>query len=236
MIKKRMNAKRKALYALVILITYVCTTFFLTPYMRAVKAVTYSYGSTGGPIVELQTRLKRWGYYTGTIDGIYGYRTFAAVKYFQSKNGLTVDGVAGNATLAALGFNIGAAGGGTTSTSTTNNSNVWLLAKVINGESRGEPYEGQVAVGAVILNRTRDSRFPSTIAGVIYQPGAFTATVDGQIDADVEQSSINAARDALNGWDPSGGAIYYYNPAKTTNAWIWSRPLIKIIGSHRFCK
>ncbi|MDP4090112.1 MAG: spore cortex-lytic enzyme [Bacillota bacterium] len=237
MVGKILKANHKVFYTLVILVTYVFTTFFLTPYTAAVKAVTYSYGSTGGPVIELQTRLKRWGYYNGTIDGVYGYRTFTAVKYFQSKNGLTADGVAGNQTLAALGFNIGNTGTTTTSTtSTTSNSNVWLLARVINGEARGEPYEGQVAVGAVILNRTRDSRFPSTIAGVIYQPGAFTATVDGQIDANVEQSSINAARDALNGWDPSGGAIYYYNPAKTTNAWIWSRPVITVIGSHKFCK
>jgi N-acetylmuramoyl-L-alanine amidase len=110
-----------------------------------------------------------------------------------------------------------------------------LLARLINGEARGEPYEGQVAVGAVVLNRTRDSRFPSSIAGVIYEPRAFTATVDGQINAQLEQNSINAARDALNGWDPSGGAVYYFNPAKATSKWIWSRPLIKIIGTHRFC-
>lgn len=111
-----------------------------------------------------------------------------------------------------------------------------LLSRLINGEARGEPYQGQVAVGAVVLNRTRDPRFPSTVAGVIYAPGAFTATVDGQIDANIEQSSINAARDALNGWDPSGGAVYYFNPATATSAWIWSRPLIKIIGHHRFCR
>lgn len=234
MIKRVLKAKRKAMYAVVILLTYLFTTVFISPYQAAVNAVTYNYGSKGSVVTEIQTRLKRWGYYNGSVDGIYGYRTFLAVKSFQSKNKLKVDGVVGNATLAALGINTG--GSKPAAATTTNNSNVMLLARVINGEARGEPYEGQVAVGAVVLNRTRDSRFPNTIAGVVYQPGAFTAIVDGQIHAELKQTSINAARDALNGWDPSGGAIYYYNPAKTTNKWIWSRPVIKVIGSHKFCK
>ncbi|NSJ92358.1 spore cortex-lytic enzyme, partial [Coprococcus sp. MSK.21.13] len=119
---------------------------------------------------------------------------------------------------------------------TSNNQDINLLARVINGEARGEPYEGQVAVGAVILNRTRDPRFPNTIAGVVYQPLAFTAVADGQINAAMEQSSMKAAMDAINGWDPSGGAVYYFNPATATSSWIWSRPLIKVIGKHRFCK
>lgn len=119
-----------------------------------------------------------------------------------------------------------------------NTSDVQLLARAINGEARGEPYEGQVAVGAVILNRVRDSRFPNTIAGVIYQPGAFTAVADGQINVPIDESStvVKAARDALNGWDPTEGAVYYFNPDTATNKWIWSRPLIKTIGKHRFCK
>jgi N-acetylmuramoyl-L-alanine amidase len=136
--------------------------------------------------------------------------------------------------LAALGINVSS--GSTSSGSESSNQSVILIARLINGEARGEPYEGQVAVGAVVLNRTRDPRFPSTVPGVIYQPGAFTAIVDGQIHANMEQSSINAARDALNGWDPSDGAIYYFNPATATSSWIWSRPLIKIIGKHRFCR
>lgn len=116
-------------------------------------------------------------------------------------------------------------------------SDVQLLARAINGEARGEPYEGQVAVGAVILNRVKSSKFPNTIAGVIYEPGAFTAVSDGQINVAISESStvVKAARDALNGWDPSGGALYYFNPATATNKWIWSRPLIKTIGKHRFC-
>ena len=117
-------------------------------------------------------------------------------------------------------------------------SDVQLLARAINGEARGEPYEGQVAIGAVILNRVKDSRFPNTIAGVIYQSGAFTAVADGQINQAMEDEAtvMKAARDAMNGWDPTGGAVYYFNPATATNKWIWSRPLIKTIGKHRFCK
>lgn len=242
MIKRIFKGKRKILYAVVILITYLATTLFFTPFMDAVNAATYSYGSKGSVVREIQTRLKRWGYYNASIDGVYGYRTFTAIKAFQKKNGLNADGVTGPQTLKALGISTPAAPATTASrgtaapaAKTTSNQNELLLARVINGEARGEPYEGQVAVGAVVINRTRDSRFPNTIAGVVYQPGAFTAIVDGQIHAEMVQSSINAARDALNGWDPSGGAVFYYNPAKTTNQWIYSRPIIKVIGKHRFC-
>lgn len=117
-------------------------------------------------------------------------------------------------------------------------SDIQLMARAINGEARGEPYEGQVAVGAVILNRVKSSQFPNTIAGVIYQSGAFTAVADGQINVPIKQGStvLKAAQDAMNGWDPTGGAIYYFNPTTATNKWIWSRPLIKTIGKHRFCK
>lgn len=120
----------------------------------------------------------------------------------------------------------------------SNTSDIQLMARAINGEARGEPYEGQVAVGAVILNRVKDSRFPNTISGVIYQPGAFTAVADGQINAPIDESSTvyKAARDAMNGWDPTGGCVYYFNPSTATNKWIWSRPLVKTIGKHRFCK
>ena len=122
--------------------------------------------------------------------------------------------------------------------SSTSDSDIQLLARAINGEARGEPYEGQVAVGAVILNRVRHSSFPNTIAGVIYQPGAFTAVADGQINVPIDENSTvyKAARDALNGWDPTNGCIYYFNPDTATNSWIWSRPLVKVIGKHRFCK
>ena len=190
------------------------------------------YGSRGTEVRNIQTRLKSWGYYTGWIDGIYGDYTVRAVKKFQSAHGLTPDGIAGSATLAKIGLPTGS----TTSQSGTSNNNVTLLAMVINGEARGETYEGQVAVGAVVLNRVRHSSFPNSIAGVIYQNGAFTAVTDGQINKPIESSCFNAARDALNGWDPTGGAIYYYNPSTATNQWIRRRPIIRTIGKHVFCK
>ncbi len=183
-------------------------------------------GSSGSEVTSIQSRLKDWGYYTGRVDGVYGQKTADAVSYFQSRNGLTPDGVAGPATLAKIGLPSG---------SSSNSNNVTLLAKAINGEARGESYEGQVAVGAVILNRVKHSSFPNTIAGVIYQPGAFTAVDDGQIEYPVQSSCYSAARDALNGWDPSGGAIYYYNPVTATSKWIRTRTIIKTIGNHVFC-
>ncbi len=240
MFKKVFSFKKIALYLAIIMLTYVVSSIYLSPFNNTVGAIAYKWGSKGVIVTEIQRRLKAWGYYKGGLDGVYGYQTYLAVRSFQSKNGLAVDGIAGDRTLNALGINAGQWNTGTTAANTnTNNTSdgdVQLLARCINGEARGEPYEGQVAVGATIVNRTRDSRFPSTIAGVIYQPGAFTAIVDGQIHAQMYPSSIKAARDALNGWDPSGGAVFYYNPAKTTNQWIWSRPVIKVIGSHRFCK
>lgn len=192
------------------------------------KAAISYYGSKGSEVTEIQKRLKAWGYYKGAIDGKYGYQTYQAVRYFQSKNGLKVDGVAGKATLYALGLPTGA--------SATTNKNLDLLARLIHGEARGEPYEGMVAVGAVVLNRVRDSRFPNTVAGVIYQPGAFDVVADGQINLAPDDKSLKAARDALNGWDPSYGCIYYFNPATATSKWIWSRPLVVKIGNHNFCK
>lgn len=187
-------------------------------------------GSTGSEVRNIQSRLKSWGYYSGSVDGIYGYNTAEAVKSFQRKHGLTPDGICGPATLQKIGLSSGS------SSSSSYSNDVQLLARVINGEARGEPYVGQVAVGAVVLNRVNSSSFPNTIAGVIYQNGAFTAVTDGQINVAIEQSCYNAARDALNGWDPTGGAIYYYNPATATSSWIWSRPIITQIGKHVFCK
>ena len=185
-------------------------------------------GSQGTEVRNIQTRLKSWGYYSYTVDGIYGWRPAEAVKKFQRKHGLVADGIAGPRTLEKIGLPTG-------ETSSYNN-NVNLLARLINGEARGESYTGQVAVGAVVLNRVRSSSFPNTISGVIYQPGAFTAVSDGQINKPVVQSCVNAARDAMNGWDPSGGALYYYNPAVATSSWIWSRPVVARIGNHVFCK
>lgn len=172
----------------------------------------------------VQTKLKNWGYYTGAVDGIYGSKTRAAVVAFQRKNKLVADGIVGSKTAAALGMSL---------TSQTNND-LYLLAKCIHAEARGEPYAGQVAVGAVILNRVKSSKFPNTISGVIYQPYAFTAVSDGQINLEPNTTAYNAARDALNGWDPSYGAIYYYNPATATSSWIWSRQIVVKIGKHNF--
>lgn len=191
------------------------------------QAATYRQGSTGEQVRVIQTKLKNWGYYDGAVDGVFGSQTVQAVKYFQRKNGLTADGIVGPATLRALGMESGS--------STSQQASLDLLARVISAEARGEPYSGQVAVGAVILNRVEHPSFPNTIAGVVYQPGAFTCMVDGQIDQPVAESAVRAAREALNGADPSGGAIYYFNPATATSSWIWSRPLILQIGNHRFC-
>lgn len=178
----------------------------------------------------VQTKLKRWGYYTGNIDGIYGPKTKEAVKYFQRKNGLAVDGIVGKNTAAALGMSLSTSSGTTTQSS----SDLNLLAKCIYAEARGESYVGQVAVGAVILNRVKSKSFPNTIAGVIYQPWAFTCVNDGQINLSPNQTAIKAAQDALNGWDPTYGAIYYYNPSTATSSWIWSRKTTIQIGKHVF--
>lgn len=192
------------------------------------------YGSRGDEVRQIQEKLKRWGYYKGNVDGIYGSQTLEAVKAFQRKNGLTVDGIAGTKTLAAMG--ITSSSNSSSSSSNNNSSDVTLLAKLIYGEARGESYTGQVAVGAVVLNRVKHSSFPNTIAGVIYQSGAFDAVSDGQINLTPDSTAKKAAQDAINGWDPSYGAIYYFNPSTATNKWIWSRPMTVTIGKHRFCK
>jgi N-acetylmuramoyl-L-alanine amidase len=240
---KKHLLKRCSAIVMIVLIGYFTSEIYFNISNKQAIAEVYKYGSRGEQVRKIQTKLKQWGYYKNGIDGIYGYATYISVKSFQRNNGLKVDGMAGSQTLSGMGITSskstsgGASSSGSASSkNVTNNKDVDLVARLINGEARGEPYEGQVAVGAVILNRTNDARFPSTIAGVIYQPGAFTAIVDGQINAEMKESSIRAARDALNGWDPSGGAVFYYNPAKTTNKWIWSRPLIKVIGKHKFCK
>jgi len=189
-------------------------------------------GSRGEEVKKIQTKLKNWGYYSGSVDGIYGWQTESAVRSFQKKNGLTVDGIAGTKTLNAMGISSSSSSG---QTSSPNEATSELLARVINGEARGEPYEGQVAVGAVVLNRVDHPSFPNSISGVVYQKGAFTAVDDGQINAAMYASSRRAARDALNGWDPTGGAIYYYNPKTATNQWIRTREVICTIGEHVFC-
>lgn len=205
----------------------------------AVEAASYKKGSSGAMVTQIQTKLKSWGYYTGTVDGTYGSGTERAVRAFQQKNGLTVDGKAGDQTLAAMGLSVGSGNSGNSGNSGgsggASGSQVDLLARLISAEARGEPYSGQVAVGAVVLNRIKHPSFPNTLSGVIYQSGAFTCITDGQFNQPVAESAYRAARDALNGVDPSGGAIYYFNPSTATSSWIWSRPLITVIGKHRFC-
>lgn len=185
------------------------------------------FGSHSEEVRQIQKKLKNWGYYEGQIDGIFGSETKKAVIAFQKKNGLTADGIAGKNTLAAMGI-YGA-------DDTGNSSDYNLLARIISAEARGEPYMGQVAVGAVVLNRVEHPSFPDTLSGVVYQQGAFSCLYDGQFNEPISESAYKAATDAINGLDPSGGAIYYYNPQKSTNKWIFSRPIITTIGSHRFC-
>lgn len=208
---------------IIIFTIFACLTTMsiLTP-----QAATYKQGSSGAVVREIQTKLINWGYLDGAADGIYGSATTSAVKLFQQRNELTVDGIVGTQTLTALGISSG--------TTASRDEDLYLLARIISAEARGEPYEGQVAVGAVVLNRVSHPSFPNTFAGVIYQKGAFTAIVDGQFNEPIAESAYRAAQDALNGWDPTGGAIYYYNPVKSTSSWIFTREVITVIGNHRF--
>ena len=189
-------------------------------------------GSTGNEVKSIQKKLKELGYYKGEIDGIYGSKKKSAVISFQKNCGLTADGICGKTTLLYLGLGNSSSGGGSGSYS---DADIELLAKVISAEARGESYEGQVAVGAVILNRVAHPSFPDSLSGVVYQKGAFSCVNDSNWYQAVAESSKRAARDALNGWDPSGGAIYYFNPAKTNDSFMHSRTVIKTIGSHKFC-
>lgn len=195
--------------------------------------VLSKYGSTGSEVKKIQQKLKELGYYNGGIDSIYGSQTKSAVIRFQKNCGLTADGICGPKTLLYLG--LGGSGGGSGNNTNYSNEDVELLGKVISAEARGESYEGQVAVGAVILNRVAHPGFPDSLSGVIYQRGAFSCVNDSNWYQPVSESSKKAARDALNGWDPSGGAIYYYNASKTTDSFMHSRTVVKVIGNHRFC-
>ena len=200
----------------------------------AAMAATLRVGSSGEEVKTLQTKLKRWGYYTGSIDGVFGSGTKKAVIAFQKKNGLTPDGIVGPATLKALGMQ--SSSGSSASSGSNTNGNLYLLARLVYGEARGEPYKGQVAVAAVVLNRVKSSKFPNSVSGVIYQSGAFSVVSDGQINLRPDETAIKAARDAMNGYDPTNGCLYYYNPAKTTNKWMLSKPVLLRIGNHAFFK
>lgn len=223
--------KKKIIFIILLLGLVVTLDVILMSWNSEVEALS-KYGSRGTEVRTIQEKLKRWGYYSGSVDGIYGSQTVSAVKSFQKKNGLTVDGIAGTQTLKAMGITSSSS----SSSSSNNSSNVNLLARVVYGEARGEPYTGQVAVAAVVLNRVKSSKFPNSISGVVYQNGAFDAVADGQINMTPDATAKKAAQDALNGWDPSYGAIYYFNPNTATNKWIWSRPMTVTIGKHRFCK
>ena len=216
-----MKVKRKRLLALVLAAVLIAAA------VAAAGAASYRRGSSGATVTQIQQKLRAWGYYDGAVDGVYGSRTEKAVVYFQKSNGLTADGVVGSETLKALGI--------AESGDHAQSNDTLLLARLISAEARGEPYTGQVAVGAVVLNRIEHPSFPNSLSGVIFQNGAFSCMADGQWNAAVTESAKKAARDALNGWDPTGGAIYYFNPSTATSAWIWSRPLLVTIGKHRFC-
>ncbi len=202
----------------------------------AVETAVLRQGSKGSEVKEVQRRLKNWGYYKGNVDGIFGAGTKSAVIAFQKKNGLTADGVVGKATYKALGMtdSYNLLVGSSSSNNGYSNSDVYLLAKTIYAEGRGEPYTGQVAIGAVVLNRVRSSQFPNTVSGVVYQKHAFTAVTDGQINLTPNDTAMRAAKDAMSGWDPTGGALYYYNPAIATSAWIFDRQTVTVIGKHVF--
>lgn len=227
---------KKVKIAAAVIVAILLTVFAMLLLMPAADAATVKMGSSGTVVKTIQTKLKRWGYYTGSIDGIFGAKTKAAVQYFQRKNGLTADGIVGSATAKAMGISLSkTSSSGTTTASSVSNSDLYLLSCCVYGEARGESYTGKVAVAAVILNRVKSSKFPNSISGVIYQQGAFTCVSDGQINLGTDDECTRAAQDALNGWDPTGGALYYFNPSTATSSWIWSRTQLVTIGKHIFC-
>lgn len=215
-----------------VLATILSLVFIETP--DVAQAAVLKQGSRGDSVKTVQQKLIRWGYLKGSADGIFGAKTKAAVVAFQKKNGLTADGIIGTRTAQALGISLS----GTTSSfssSSASSTDLNLLARVVYGEARGEPYTGQVAVAAVVLNRVRSSSFPNSVAGVVYQSGAFDCVSDGQINLTPNQSAYNAAKDALNGWDPTYGCLFYYNPRTATSKWMLSRTVKLSIGNHAFC-
>lgn len=225
--KSRLFAPLSLLFIFMLTLTGILSTYF--SYIEKDISQTEA-AITSAELKTAQTKLKRWGYYTGSVDGINGPLTKQAVRYFQSKNGLSVDGIIGSQTAAALGMTLSG------SSSSLSSSDLNLLARCVYAEARGEPYTGQVAVAAVVLNRVKSASFPNTIAGVIYQPYAFTAVDDGQINLTPNSTAYKAAQDALNGWDPTYGCIYYFNPATATSSWIWSREQVVTIGKHIFAR
>lgn len=216
---------KKAFSALAAVILFLAVTM-----PRGQAAVAW--GSRGDDVYRVQARLQQYGYYSGSLDGVFGQATYDAVVWFQRRNNLRADGVVGSATAAALGLSLGGADAAAAASATESES--YLLARLVHGEARGEPYTGKVAVAAVVLNRVKSAAFPNTISGVIFQTGAFDCVRDGQIWLTPDSESLRAANDALAGWDPTAGCIYYYNPATATSSWIWSREVRLSIGAHSF--
>ena len=226
-----MQRKRIVTIVVILMTVIMCVVAVTDAFAMQADAAAYRQGSTGETVRKIQTKLKNWGYYDGKVDGIYGSQTASAVRYFQQKNGLTVDGIVGAETLAALGIS------GSVSASGQNRvAELEMLARIISAEGRGEPYLGQVAIGAVVMNRVRSASFPNTVAGVIYQKGAFDAVADGQFYSAATASSMRAALEAYNGADPTGGCLYYYNPKTSTNQYMLSKPVYLAIGQHNFCR
>lgn len=223
--RRRPNRMEPALQLIAALMTFALFFSFVWA-----DAAVVAWGDKGDQVTLIQQKLKQYGYFSGTVDGVFGKQTYDAVVWFQRKNGLKVDGAVGESTAAALGITLT----GSVSAASYNESETYLLGRLVHGEARGEPYVGKVAVAAVVLNRVKSPSFPNTISGVIYQSGAFDAVSDGQINLTPDEDSLRAARDALNGWDPTGGCLYYYNPATATNGWIWSRTVQLSIGKHNF--
>ncbi len=223
--------KRKALLFIVVFTIIMVSSL----YIEGIHAQNIGWGAKGEVVRQAQNKLKTWGYLKGAVDGVYGYETYKAVRLFQQRNGLEVDGIIGPQTRSALGLSGSAPSGSTpTGSGVSRSDDVNVLARAIHAEAKGEPYEGKVAVGAVILNRVRNPAFPNTIAGVIYQPCAFEPVKRGAINETPNNDSYRAARDALNGWDPTSGAIYFWNPATASSPWIWTRKITLRIGKHVF--
>lgn len=229
-----MTTAKTRIVAVILLVLAVALAIPLATRSTA-NAEVIKQGSSGATVRTIQTKLKNWGYYTGSVDGIFGSKTKSAVMYFQRRNGLVADGIVGTKTAKALGITLSSSSSSATNSSGISNKDLYLLSCCIYGEARGESYTGKVAVAAVVLNRVRSSKFPNTISGVIYQAGAFTCVVDGQINLGTNDECTRAAQDALNGWDPSCGALYYYNPVTATSSWIRNRPILVTIGRHVFC-
>ncbi|GHU73247.1 spore cortex-lytic enzyme [Clostridia bacterium] len=230
----KMGRKRAIIWGVQLAAVVIAITLLVGVMAQAATAVAW--GSTGSNVTAVQKKLKQWGYYSGTVDGVYGQSTYNAVVAFQKKNGLKADGVVGASTAAAMGITLGSSSssGSVSASGGYSTSETEILARIVHGEARGEPYIGKVAVAAVVLNRVRNASFPNTVAGVCYQSGAFDAVADGQIWITPDEESWRAARDALNGWDPTYGCLYYFNPTTATNAWIWTREVRLKIGRHWF--